>query len=86
LEQEAFRHEARSAEWIQEHLQSQDGWGEPAARVIACAIAGHHGDFEAKAYLEENMTIYKVWNPLRLELEALVRDVLQPPPIHGCAV
>jgi len=65
---EAFRHEARSAQWLRAHLAVR-GWEEKAIDVVTLAIAGHHGDFHppcAPDYLRD------AWEPLR---QALAGDI-----------
>ena len=82
LEQQKFRHEARSAVWLQETLREKFGWGRSPARVIRQAITGHHGDFQAIAYLEEEDTRvqWEAWGQLRDELAEMVRGVLHLEP------
>ncbi len=47
-----FRHEARSAEWLETFLESKN-WDSQARNPIICAIRGHHGDFDADAPTDE---------------------------------
>lgn len=76
-----FRHEARSAEWLLQSLRTRWGWGREAAIVVSQAITGHHGNFQAAAYdEEEKATRFAFWPPLRDALAALVADVLALPP------
>ncbi|MBV9852109.1 MAG: CRISPR-associated helicase Cas3' [Armatimonadetes bacterium] len=73
-----FRHEARSADWLSAKLKTL-GWGKQPAQAIAGAIRGHHGDFGAQAYREQDPTLaarVALWAPLREALAALVRDTL----------
>jgi len=82
LEQIKFRHEARSAVWIDEMLRGQVQWGRSPSRVVCRAITGHHGDFQAVAYLEEEDTRaqWEAWHQLRGELAAEVQQVLHLEP------
>lgn len=74
-----FRHEARSAEWLKDHLIEQRGWKKRgAAQTIADAINGHHGDFAASAYSEENAARKALWDELRSELFHRLWSVLKP--------
>lgn len=71
-----FRHEARTALWGQDWLMER-GWDE-AARVVAPAWAGHHGDFHSwlrSGYNEEEFKKRRAnWDPLRQRLmEILAR-------------
>ncbi|MCW3094561.1 MAG: cas3 [Chthonomonadaceae bacterium] len=83
-EKTAFRHEARSAEWIRPHL-AQHSWNRHASRVVSEAICGHHGDFHAAdhnddRFYEEDQPHLKArtaqWRDLRTELAGIVRDAL----------
>ncbi len=82
LELIKFRHEARSAAWIDEMLRGRFQWGRSPSRVVCRAITGHHGDFQAAAYLEEEdkRTQWEAWQELREELAAGVRHVLHLEP------
>ena len=77
-----FRHEARSAAWIDGMLRGRFLWGRSPSRVVCRAITGHHGDFQATAYLEEEATRtqWGAWQELREELAASVRHVLHLEP------
>jgi len=79
-----FRHEARSAEWIAPHLRApQFGWGKDAARVVAQATRGHHGDFAADAYAEAEWPDWlDFYAPVRVQLAAVVAETLG---IHAAA-
>jgi len=70
IPQEAFRHEARSAEWLRVHLQER-GWDESDIGIVALAVAGHHGNFRPPAAPDY---LIAAWGPLR---EALADDVAQ---------
>ncbi len=70
IPQEAFRHEARSAEWLRTHLADR-GWGKDDVDVVALAVAGHHGDFRV---LAPSDPLRDAWGPLR---KALADDVAQ---------
>jgi len=75
-----FRHEARSHEWLLDHLTQQHGWGKRPAQVVMHSINGHHGNFAASCYSESKLTQQRAqWQPLRAQLAQLVWDVLQPP-------
>lgn len=77
-----FRHEARSAEWIATNLTAQPwGWGKEAARVVAQATRGHHGDFRADAYNEAEWPWVDFYGTMRDELAALVAGALDVQPI-----
>ncbi len=75
-----FRHEARSAEWIKTHLETL-GWNPRASNVVARAIRGHHADFTAEAYNEDEFADYVAfYPPLRAQLAAVVYRTLQVEP------
>jgi len=67
---EPFRHEARSAEWLNAHLLGR-GWDKNDVDIVALAIAGHHGNFRPPCALDY---LRAAWAPLR---EALADDVAQ---------
>jgi len=77
-----FRHEARSAEWITSSLTAQPwGWGKAAARVVAQATRGHHGDFSAGSqtganYNESEWPWMSFYGTMRDELATLVAGAL----------
>lgn len=74
-----FRHEARSAAWVQRWL-ADNGWGKFAAPVLSAAIHGHHGQFSTNfIYAEEDARLRDHWDGLRHDLLALLIDVLKPP-------
>ncbi len=84
-ERTAFRHEARSAEWIVPQLQVL-GWSRYACRVVSMATRAHHGDFRAGlhgagTYYEENQPHLRQrtesWSQARQDLDELVKDALQ---------
>jgi len=76
-----FRHEARSAEWITASLTAQLwGWEKEAARVVAQATRGHHGDFRADAYNETEWPWVDFYGARRDELAALVARALDVQP------
>lgn len=76
-----FRHEARSAEWLTEHLKASPSiWDREAARVVAQATRGHHGDFGAVAYTESEWPWMAFYAPVRDRLAALVAETLGVPP------
>lgn len=82
--QRKFRHEARSREWLFDHLQ-QHSWDDKAIRVVIHAVNGHHGDFGADCYSEADLEMARTtWQPLRKQLAQLVWDVLQPPSYTPC--
>jgi CRISPR-associated endonuclease/helicase Cas3 len=69
-----FRHEARSAEWLQPYLKKR-GWNLQSIQTVACAVRGHHGDFDPRETSDE---LAERWNPLREVLAELIREVIQP--------
>ena len=72
-----FRHEARSAEWITAYLKAPSlNWGKEAARVVAQATRGHHGNFKADAYNEAEWPWINFYAPVRDQLAALIAEVL----------
>ncbi len=74
-----FRHEARSAEWIQEHLRAR-GWGD-SALVVSRAIRGHHGDFGVEAETEPVTEKRLVtWAPIREASAQMIADALSLEP------
>jgi CRISPR-associated endonuclease/helicase Cas3 len=83
VDKRKFRHEARSAEWILDWLIDQQNWGKRAARIAADAVRGHHGDFSAACYKEEDPDRRAAWNAMREALCASIKDVLRPP---ACAL
>ena len=78
--QRKFRHEARSAEWVQQWLLDVAGWGCLAAPPVVMAIRGHHGDFQPKNFYHEDGDAAKtLWDKCRRELLNMLWSVLQPP-------
>ena len=78
--QRRFRHEARSADWVQEWLLETAGWGCLAAPPVAMAIRGHHGDFQPKYCYEEDRGVSQLfWDTCRQELLEMLLRVLKPP-------
>lgn len=75
--QRRFRHEARSAEWVQNLLVAA-GWGVFAAPTIATAIHGHHGSFTTEFIYEEDASTRRMWDDWRGELAGILQRVLQP--------
>ena len=75
-----YRHEKRSAEWLWANLEG-GGWDTNAVRVVAQAITGHHGNFQACAYAEQESreAQWQPWRSLREELAALVQNTLGAP-------
>ncbi|WP_395143778.1 CRISPR-associated helicase Cas3', partial [Armatimonas sp.] len=69
-----FRHEARSAEWLEERLQGL-GWGGEALSPIVMAVKGHHGNFKPELLDDEDIAR---WEPIRNALAALVEQVVGP--------
>lgn len=75
-----FRHEARSAEWIQAYLRQAYGWGR-AAITAAQAIRGHHGDFHADVYNESEESMWhEFYAPLRDALAGMLVEILSVEP------
>jgi CRISPR-associated endonuclease/helicase Cas3 len=77
---EAFRHEARSAEWLRPHLTDVHYWGRGAARIVAQAVRGHHADFHADAVPDADADRSAQWQHLRDELAAVVAAALSLSP------
>ena len=83
-EKTKFRHEARSAEWIEPHL-AEYGWHARSCQAASQAIRGHHGDFNAGShngeFYEESqphlLARTPQWVALRAELAAVVRHALE---------
>jgi len=76
-----FRHEARSAEWVCEHLRQAHGWPPAQARLISQAIAGHHGSFHpGDANLDESVQRRPEWGQLRDSLANEVAIAVTVPP------
>lgn len=78
---ERFRHEAASARWLMDHLCDERKWPRRSAETVAGAIRGHHGNFAAEA--QEGPPGNARWEPLRADLEHLVRDTFAPPEWSG---
>jgi CRISPR-associated endonuclease/helicase Cas3 len=69
-----FRHEARSGEWIKDHLKEKHGWDRRAFNTVSNAIRGHHSNFEVP-----NLNpAYGKWNEVRNVLAEHVRYVFNP--------
>jgi CRISPR-associated endonuclease/helicase Cas3 len=90
-----FRHEARSAEWLDAHL-SKHGADPRLVRTATAALRGHHGDFGAdrgqdgkkrwKFYDESEFPErHRLWSRLREDLAAMVASVLGLPPLPDAA-
>ena len=77
-----YRHEKRSAEWLRTSLEDQE-WDTNAVRVVAQAVTGHHGNFQACAYAEEESrrVQWEPWRLLREELNVLVQNTLGALPL-----
>jgi CRISPR-associated endonuclease/helicase Cas3 len=73
--EEKFRHEAMSAEWLVDFLIEKLNWNKPEARTVSVAIRGHHGNFNADTPDEENEEYKIQWEPLRIELELMLRQI-----------
>lgn len=81
LDGEKFRHEARSAMWMQTHLKQKYNWTKFQTPVIMSAICGHHGDFLASARSENDLPgVRAEWEPLRQDLADVVAQVLNVQP------
>jgi len=65
-----FRHEARTASWMQAHLLDRQGWSQEIACVISQAVHGHHGNFHTSEDDEAKA------QPQRFAWWAQVRDTL----------
>lgn len=72
-----YRHEAFSAEWLTDYLMDSLGWTKKAARTIAAAIRGHHGNFTAEFTLNEDPHEEGYWQTLRLEITRLMMQVFE---------
>lgn len=79
--QRRFRHEARSAGWVQDWLL-EAGWGNDAAATIATAIHGHHGNFTTEFIYDEDSSAKALWDGWRRELFELLASVLKPPMVR----
>lgn len=73
-----FRHEALSAVWLFDFLFREKGWDPKAALTVSFAIRGHHGNFREDDPADEHETLKTQWEPLRRQLEGIVRDVFKP--------
>ncbi|MGE5583584.1 MAG: CRISPR-associated helicase Cas3' [Bacillota bacterium] len=73
--EEKFRHEAMSAEWLIDFLIQTLSWSKPEARTVSAAIRGHHGNFQADTPDEETEEYKIQWEPLRIELEGMLRRI-----------
>lgn len=78
-EARGFRHEGFGAQWLLAHLRDQQGWSPGVAVTTTDALRGHHGNFAAPNWCEHPEAA-KRWDPLRIQLECLVREVFTPPP------
>ncbi|MHB9145223.1 MAG: CRISPR-associated helicase Cas3' [Symbiobacteriia bacterium] len=78
-----YRHEAVSASWLRDYLVDTQGWPVRSAGTVAAAIAGHHGRFDVDEPSAEPPARREQWEPLRLELEALIRRTFQPSDWRG---
>jgi len=77
---DGFRHEARSADWIVQHLTDEHRWGCRAASLIRRVLCGHHGRFSAEVYDDaEYLSICSRWVEIRNELANMVAEVLGIP-------
>ena len=76
-----FRHERRSFEWLLTELKQ--GRFDPTPRTIAHAVRGHHADFGAKAYAE-NEPQAAPWRNLRRQMDYVVRETIGITEVH-CA-
>ncbi len=75
-----FRHEARSREWLRDHLPGKCGWKNHTQNVVAKAVVGHHGNWSPQIYPESQCDDTPIWAAMRDELGALVWDAVQPQP------
>lgn len=78
-----FRHEARSAEWLEAWLQAPGrAWDRYAAETVAKAIVGHHGDWQpAHFYAEHKAPDAAFWRERRDELGAFLWKTIRPAPL-----
>ena len=76
--QEKFRHEAFSAQWLLGFFKESFNWNKAEARTIATCMRGHHGNFKAEFPDDEIPILQIQWNPLRIELEKIIRDIFKP--------
>lgn len=73
-----FRHEARSAKWMRNHLKNNFGWNTKPANTIADAIKAHHSKPDAHAY-SEIPEIQKCWEEYRERISQNIQEVFNPP-------
>jgi CRISPR-associated endonuclease/helicase Cas3 len=76
---QGFRHEARSANFLEAHLKAH-GWGSAAISTVTAAIRGHHGNFQAKFITDEYAAR---WEPIREELTRCIAEVVGPLPVYA---
>jgi len=75
-----FRHEARSADWLREHLTRGCGWANDVTDLACQAVRGHHGDFQVdEPRLDEPCQLHPIWSELRNALAAAFADTLGVP-------
>lgn len=74
-----FRHEGYGAQWLHSFFREKLDWARAEATTAADALRGHHGNFAAPNWTEREVATSQ-WEPLRLRLERLVREVFAPPP------
>ena len=76
------------ADWIMAYLKTESlGWEKGAARIVAQATRGHHGDFRAGNKIGANYNEsecpdwLKFYGPARDQLSALVAEALEVQPV-----
>ena len=77
--EKGFWHSGRSAEWVRCHLTSHECWPAYEANTVAAVIRGHHGYFLTGDPKEEPPQVAEVWDPIRNELERILRHLFDPP-------
>jgi CRISPR-associated endonuclease/helicase Cas3 len=75
-----YRHEAMSAMWVYDLLMNTFHWERPEAGTVSAVIRGHHGNFRVDNPDDETGSYKNQWEPLRVELEAVIREVFTPGP------
>lgn len=73
-----YRHEAVSGQYSMHLLKDVFGWEHSAARTVAEAIRGHHGDFRVDDPLPDTPKVSASWEPLRSDLAETMRSIFKP--------
>jgi CRISPR-associated endonuclease/helicase Cas3 len=80
-EQLPFRHERRSAQWVNRWLKDTHRWKSAAREVVAAALVGHHGDFTSFDAPVLPPAEAAIWAEFRRELTDLLVEMLEVPPL-----